>query len=94
MDRQAMACVAWSCDGRVASWTSLGRDLVDWKCPVLEKDSALGKTCCHFAFANRGFPVNFTKQIQPFPLNSHSGHQGRFQHGAAAISEQEVDAFD
>ena len=35
-----MACVAWSRDGRLASCTSLGRDLVDWICPVLEKVAA------------------------------------------------------
>jgi hypothetical protein len=37
MDCRAMARVAWSRDGRLASWTGLGRDLVDRKCAVLEE---------------------------------------------------------
>jgi hypothetical protein len=37
MDCQALACADWGSDGRVASWTSLGRNLVDRKYPVLEK---------------------------------------------------------
>jgi hypothetical protein len=32
-----MARAAWSRDGRLASWTRLGRDLVDRNSPVLEK---------------------------------------------------------
>jgi hypothetical protein len=32
-----MARAAWSRDGRLASWTSLGHDLVDWIRPVLER---------------------------------------------------------
>jgi hypothetical protein len=32
-----MARVAWSRDGRLASWTGLGRDLVDRKCAILEE---------------------------------------------------------
>jgi hypothetical protein len=37
MDCRAVACLAWSRDGRLVSRISLGRGLVDWICSVLEK---------------------------------------------------------
>jgi len=37
MGRYAMARAAWSRDGRLVGRTCLGRDLVDRKCPVLER---------------------------------------------------------
>ena len=55
MDCLAMAHVAWSRDSRLASWTSLGRDLVDPTRPVLVSRI---RSSPHFAaasFANFGF---------------------------------------